>query len=107
VPECFSLAGPNIPDLFPVKASAFRKLLRVTEGSNYERMLPPDALFVLRIEPELAVIRKPGEPSDYVRTRARVIWDIDWSGTHAQVVDAGRTLPEVLADLRALSWAVL
>ena len=107
VPECFSLAGPDIPDLLPVKASAFGRLLQITEASSYERMLPPDALFVLRLEPELAVLRKPGEPSDYVRTRARLIWDIDWSGTRAQVVDAGRTLPEVLTDLRALMWAAL
>ncbi len=107
VPECFSLAGPTLPELLPVEVGAFGKLLQITEASNYERMLPPDALFVLRLEPELAVVRKPGEPSDYVRTRARLIWDIDWSGTRAQVVDASRTLPEVLTDLRALSWAAL
>ncbi|MEO8089579.1 MAG: hypothetical protein ABI703_04710, partial [Gemmatimonadales bacterium] len=107
VPECFSLAGPDIPQLQPAKAGRLGELLRVAEASNYERMLPPDALLVLRLEPELAVLRKPGEPADYVRTRARLIWDIDWADTNAQVVDAGRTLPEVLTDLRTRVWAAL
>ena len=107
VPECFLLAGPYIPELLPAQVGALGKLLQTSEASNYQRMLPPDALFVLRLEPELAVLRKPGEPADYVRARARLIWETDWSKTRAQVVDASRTLPEVLTDLRALVWSAL
>ena len=57
------------------------------------------------VEPELAVQRKTDEPADYVRARSRIIWETDWSGTGAHLVDAGRPLPAVLADLNALIWA--
>jgi hypothetical protein len=81
--------------------------MRAAEASYYERMLSPDVLCVLRLDPELAVIRKPEEPADYVRTRGRIIWETDWSTTHAQVVDASQPLPEVLARLKAIVWSLL
>jgi hypothetical protein len=56
------------------------------------------------VEPEIAVRRKTDEPADYVRARSRIIWETDWTGTGARLVDAGRTLPEVLIDLKALLW---
>ncbi len=57
------------------------------------------------VKPEIAVRRKTDEPAAYVRTRSRIIWETDWSETGAHLVDAGRSLPEVLVDLRALLWA--
>jgi hypothetical protein len=82
-------------------------LLRETEEGYYRRMTPPDQVIVLRLEPELAVRRKPAEPPDYVRRRAAVIWRIDWGSTRAHVVDAGRPLADVLAELRRVIWAEL
>jgi hypothetical protein len=70
-------------------------------------MRRPDLLLVLRLDPELAVARKPGEPADYVRIRGRAIWEADWTAAPAELVDAGRTLPEVLADLKARIWRSL
>jgi hypothetical protein len=77
------------------------------EARYYERIKRPDPLFVLRLDPELAVVRKPDEPADYVRARGRTICDIDWTETQAQVIDASRLFPEVLDDLKARIWASL
>jgi hypothetical protein len=82
-------------------------MLEAAEARYYERILPPEALFVLRVDPEVAVLRKPEEPASYVRARGRVIWEADWSGTEARVVDVSRPLPDVLDDLKALAWSVL
>jgi thymidylate kinase len=71
----------------------------------YRHITPPDVVIVLLVDPELAVRRKTNEPPDYVRARARIIWDTDWSETGARVVDAGRPLGEVIADLKSLLWA--
>jgi hypothetical protein len=57
------------------------------------------------VEPEVAVRRKTDEPSDYVRARARVIWDIDWAGTGAHLVDAGRSLTDVMGELKTIVWS--
>jgi hypothetical protein len=83
------------------------RLLQAAEAGYYGRILGPDALFVLRLDPELAVLRKPDEPANYVRARVRAACEADWSGSSAEVVDASRTLPEVLADLKSRLWPVL
>jgi hypothetical protein len=107
VPENQLLVGPRIPELLSSHPNAAASHLRNAEVSYYERILPPDLLLVLRIDPELAVVRKPEEPADYVRTRGRVVWNTDWSLTHAHVVDASQTLPEVLRHLKAVIWPAL
>jgi hypothetical protein len=57
--------------------------------------------------PEVAVARKTDEPSDYVRARATRMWNTDWSGAHAIVLDAGREFPDVFADLQRRLWESL
>jgi hypothetical protein len=59
------------------------------------------------LDPELAVARKLDEPADYVRARARVVWETDWSRTPAQVIDVSRPLAHVVQDLKARVWSVL
>jgi thymidylate kinase len=99
------LAGPCL-DLAPYAgyggglAAAMRRL----EARYYRRIVEPELVLVLRLDPEVAVRRKTTEPADYVRARARVIWETDWAATRARVVDAGRPLPLVVADLKHLIW---
>lgn len=102
------LVGPVVDrfvGLAPYRPLAAR--LATVERSYYERILPPDVLLVLRLEPDEAVRRKPDEPLEYVRRRAGVIWRTDWTGTGAVVVDAARPLPTVLADLKRAIWAAV
>ena len=82
-------------------------LLRAADEWYYRQILPPDHIIVLRVDPEVAVRRKTTEPSDYVRRRARIIWSVDWSGTSAHVVDAGRSLADVVAELKTIVWDAL
>lgn len=107
VPQNRVLVGPSIPALLPAQPGPLAKLLRNAEASYYDRILPPDALFVLRLDPELAVRRKPEEPADYVRERGRVVWNTDWTSTNARVIDVSCPLPEVLRELKSLVWSVL
>lgn len=99
--------GPSIPALLPSRPTRLARLIRSAEVSYYERILPPDALFVLRLDPDVAVQRKPDEPAEYVRTRGRVVWETDWTTTTAQVVDVNRPLDEVMEELRSLVWSAL
>jgi hypothetical protein len=101
------LVGPCIPALLPAEPGAIANLLRAAEGSYYERILNPDVLCVLRLDPELAVIRKPEEPADYVRARGQVIWNTNWSSTRAQVIDASQPLADVLRQLKSVIWSLL
>jgi thymidylate kinase len=105
--EIPSHVGPCIPALLGPHPTAFARIIRNAEAWYCERMRRPDLLFVLRLDPELAVIRKPEEPADYVRTRGRTIWETEWTGTRAELVDAARPLGEVLDDLKARVWPSL
>ncbi|HET7354726.1 MAG TPA: hypothetical protein VFJ11_11860 [Gaiellaceae bacterium] len=77
------------------------------EESYHRAIAAPDLLAVLRVDPEIAVKRKRNEPAAYVRARSAAIWRIDWSSTHAHVVDASRPADAVAAELKALVWSTI
>ena len=108
VPQNQLLVGPEIPRLLERRGDASTSLqhrLMRAEAWYYRHITRPDVIIVLMVEPEIAVQRKTDEPADYVRARSRIIWETDWTGTGAHLVDAGRTLPEVLAELKTLVWS--
>ncbi len=108
VPQNYELAGPRLDPFAPrLSRNALGRLMLAAERRYYQHILAPDILIVLRVDPELAVQRKTTEPADYVRQRNRVVRDVDWSGSGAQFVEAGRPLAEVVEDLKALIWAEL
>ena len=71
--ESWALSGPSEAQGHALAAqSALATSLRRWERSLYERMQRPDLLFLLSLDAETAVSRKPSEPADYVRERARL-----------------------------------
>jgi hypothetical protein len=107
IPQNRKLVGPCIPELLPEHPGKLARRLCSMEATYYASILRPDAVMVLRLDPELAVQRKPEEPADYVRARGQIIWATDWSSTGAQVVDASQPLPDVLRRLKAIIWSFL
>jgi thymidylate kinase len=83
------------------------KMLAKLENIYYEQIILPDLLIILRVTPEISVQRKTDEPADSVRSRAGEVWNVDWSETSANIVDASKSQPEVLSDLMALIWSYL
>lgn len=105
LPNVRLMDGPNIEHaLAGENKSWFSRLLLKMETHWYTRILPPDLLFVLRVDPEIAVQRKRDEHEDHVRSRSREIWRINWDGTRASVIDAGQTSAAVMAELRSAIW---
>jgi hypothetical protein len=107
IEETRTLIGPSIPALLKVDSGRLARALRNLEGSYYRRITRPDLICVLRLDPELAVLRKPESPADQVRARARFIWNTDWISGRAQVIDAGKPLPDVLRQLKSVIWPAL
>jgi O-antigen/teichoic acid export membrane protein/thymidylate kinase len=106
-PNITTLAGPSIQQQqYPMPTGGLARWLVTTELEYYRVMPPPDLGAVLLVDPELAVQRKQGrEPADYVRYRAQLVKQRDWTGTGLYVVDANRPLPDVVRDLQYLIWA--
>jgi hypothetical protein len=104
----WSLSGPSeVQGHAQAAQSKLATALRRWERELYERLARPDLVFVLRLDPETAVRRKPGEPADYVRERARLTAAADWTETGAVIVDAAQPLPQVVAALKAELWKSL
>ena len=101
-----SMDAPRLRQATTSRSRLARWLAR-REQRYYRALTPPDLLVVLRVDPEVAVIRKPEEPADFLRARWSEIWAADWSALDAHVVDAGKPFAEVLGEVKALVWSHL
>lgn len=77
------------------------------EKRYYQEMVLPDLLVVLRLDPEIAVQRRPDDNPEFVRERNREIWEMDWSDAGVRVIDGSRSRADIRAELKALIWLEL
>lgn len=77
------------------------------ERRYYERIPDPDVLVVLRVRPDIAVLRKTEDPAGAVRERNAEVWDREWTDPNARVVDASRDKSGVLSDIKSWVWSRL
>ena len=77
------------------------------EERYHRSIAPPELLVVLRVDPEIAVQRKTEESPDSVRARGAEVWNIDWRGSRAHVIDASQPEDAVARELKALVWSAL
>lgn len=90
-----------------MKTNSLIKFLARLEQHYYQQIMLPDLLIVLRADPEICVQRKTDETSDSVRARSQEIWNLNWCGTPAHIVDAGKPKSEVLFEVLNLVWSHL
>ena len=86
------------------KSNSFLRWLTDLEEGYYRKISIPDLLIVLKLDPEMAVKRKPEESAVSVRARSGLVWELDWSSTPAHVLDASLPKDEVLAQIKSLVW---
>ena len=77
------------------------------EENYYQQIALPELLFVLRVDPEVAVRRKTEENASYVRERSNEIWNLDDQELDAYIVDASRGKEEVLSEIKQRIWSAL
>jgi thymidylate kinase len=82
--------------------NAFVRRLALIEEKAHRAIQAPDVLIVLRVDPEVAVIRKHDETPESVRRRGQEVWTADWSAAGAHVVDASQSPESVAAEVRAI-----
>jgi thymidylate kinase len=105
LPQIQLMDGPNIVHtMVGEKSNWLHQALQNAESKPYGKIMEPDVLLVLRVHPEIAVARKTDEHEHHVRPRSQEIWEADWTGTPAHVIDAGKSAAEVLNELRAHVW---
>jgi thymidylate kinase len=100
--------GPQVERVTrEMKPNSFIRMLAAVEDHYYRQIMLPDLLIVLRVDPEICVQRKTDETPDSVRSRSREIWNIDWCGTPAYIIDGSQSKSKVLSDVMNVVWSNL
>jgi thymidylate kinase len=86
------------------RSGRFLKWLKSLEQGWYRQIAMPDLLIVLRLDPEIAVERKTDESPASVRARSTLVWEMDWNGMPAHILNASLAREEVLAQAKWLVW---
>jgi thymidylate kinase len=106
LPQLTLMDAPRIERTIGTKGRLAAGLSRL-EQRYYRALTPPEVLIVLRVDPEIAVQRQPGDEPDYIRSRWSEIWEVDWEAMGFHVVDAGRSPDEVVSEIKSLVWSEL
>lgn len=61
----------------------------------------------LRLDPEIAVLRKTTESAESVRRRGNEIWHMTWEDGSVHVIGASKSKEEVARELKSLIWSRL
>lgn len=102
------MESPNIArTVVPARRNALVNRMLRAEMGYYREIMPADLLVVLRVDPEIAVRRKPSESRAHVLARSSELWQQDWQGTAAHVIDVAQPIADVVARLRSIVWAGL
>ena len=109
LPEIELMDGPLAGKMLEAPgASRLVKYLARREQRYYAKILDPDILVVLSVDPDLAAERKRGIDDEYVvRSRCEEIRGIRWDRIDAIVVDAGGSKAAVLAEIKSAVWSRL
>lgn len=73
------------------------------EARYYSDFARPDVLAALRVDPEVAVLRKTDEEEHYVRRRSTEVWHASWDDSTV-IVDAAQPAAAVLRELQTAVW---
>jgi len=74
------------------------------EQRYYDRIMSPDLVIVLKVDPEVALRRKGDDEPAAVRARSAEVWNLEWGDTEVYIVDAGRSKDEVLSEIKSWVW---
>ena len=99
--------GPRTADVPGLARRPLARALARAELRYYQRILPPDLLIVLRVDPQVAAARRVDDREDFVLHRAGEVYEHDWSDTGAVVIDAAQPIDAVWGQIRGTVWSVL
>jgi thymidylate kinase len=106
LPQLHLMDGSRVAWILDGTGPRARLVRRLAEAERriYAHIGLPDVLVVLRLDPDVAVARRPEDDADYVRSRNAEVFDVDWSATPAVVLDATQHPDQVLAGIRNAIW---
>jgi thymidylate kinase len=85
----------------------FVRRMMTMERRYHDAIGLPELVVALKVDPEIAVLRKSSESADKIRRRGNEIWNMTWSDGSVHVIDASQPKEQVARELKGLIWARL
>jgi len=82
------MTAMDCPEVRTKIGNKFEFLSRLEEAV-YQKINGVDELFILKLDPEIALFRRPGRETNELRFRSGQIWNNDWEAPYAKVIDTG------------------
>ena len=92
------ITAMDCPRVHKVANGKFKWLKRVEEYL-YSKIYGVDALFVLKLDPEIALRRRPEDDPDQLRIRSGQIWNNDWIAPYATEIDTNKNSREEVLSI--------
>jgi thymidylate kinase len=112
-PLAASLDGPQIRETAAGDAGFAARSFARLEEAIYRRFQPPDLCLILEVDPDTSISRKPDHNRETIEAKARLLQqlvektDSLLAQSHLVIVDAGRPLASVVADVKESVWTNL
>ena len=77
------------------------------EQRCYDPITPPDSIYVLQIDPEAALKRRPDDNPRFVRIRNMEIFGKAWNSPRVKLIDSGVPKQQFIRQLKREIWQEL
>lgn len=83
------ITSMDCPRIATIGKNKFQKLSAL-EKKIYKQITGVDELYVLKLDPRIALLRRPEDDPDELKIRSGEIWNNNWKAPYAFIVDTGR-----------------
>jgi thymidylate kinase len=87
------ITAMDCPRVHTIQNGKYNKL-SIYEKKQYESIKGVDMLFVMKLNPEIALKRRPNDDPDELRIRSGQIWNNNWVAPFAYEINTGENNPE-------------
>lgn len=99
--------GPRIASMNKGRLGGIGKKFAAIEKRFYEKILPPEQLFVLQVSPDVSLARKPEHDRDRIQAKSRALTELQGTDRTVISIDADQPLDAVLLEIKTRVWSLL
>ena len=92
------ITAMDCPRVHTILNGKYKKISKL-EKKQYESIKGVDMLFVMKLNPEIALQRRPEDDPDELRIRSGQIWNNDWVAPFAHEINTGENNPEQVQNI--------
>jgi thymidylate kinase len=102
-----TMDGPKIHYVFDGQLPNLEKKLRQRENLTYNKIEPPDHIFILQVDSETAQARKPDHELEMIQEKDRALKSLVREELSVTDINGNAPLQQVLHDIKTQIWKLL